>query len=163
MRRWMISLVALTLAVAFQASSAQAGLFSSHGGCHDNDCCPTCAAPTDCCTQPTCAAPVACAPSCSAPATECCTTAMPSCATPGMYYDGCGGDVYCDGCYDECERECRLKRVGRRLWHREKRKNACLKRTFFGRCHRDDECYTGDCAPHYYYQSNYYGAGYGCP
>jgi len=89
---------------------------------------------------------------------------MPSCATPGVCYDGCAGDVSCDGCYEECEKECCLKRVGRRLWHLEKRKNACLKRTFLGWCHRDceDECYDGYCAPHYYYQSNYYGAGYGC-
>ena len=163
MRRWMIPLVTLTLTVAFQASAAHAGLFSSHGGCHDNDCYPTCAAPADCCVPPSCAAP--CAPSCATPAVECCTTAMPSCATPGVYYGGCEGDVYCDGGYGECERECCLKRAGRRLWRLEQRKNACLRRTFFGRCHRDcdDECYTGDCAPHYYYQSNYCGGGYCSP
>lgn len=155
MRRWMIPLVALTLAVAFQASSAQAGLFSSHGGGHDSECCPSCATPTDCYMQPTCAAPVECAPSCGVPA-------MPSCATPGVYYDGCAGDVCHDRCDEECEKECCLKRVGRRLWHLEQRKNACLKRTFFGRCHRDDECEDGYCAPHYYYQSNY-GAACGCP
>ncbi len=161
MRLWMIPLAATTLAVAFQASPAQAGLFSRHGGCHDNDCYASCAAPTDCCTQPTCAAPVECAPSCCAPAApECCAPAMTNCATSGVYYDGCGGDVCCDGStYGGCERECCLKRVGRRLWHLEQRKNACLRRTFLGRCHRDcnDQCYDGYCAPHYYYQSNYYG------
>lgn len=163
MRRRMIPLAALTLAVALQASSANAGLFSSHGGRHDNDCCPSCATPTDCCMQPTCAAPVACAPSCCAPvAAGCYTSPMPNCATSGVYYDGCGcgGDVYCDGMtYGGCERECGLKRIGRRLMRLEQRKNACLRRTFLGWCNRgcNDQCYDGYCAPHYYYQSNYNG------
>jgi hypothetical protein len=154
MRRWMITAAALTLVVTFQAGAAQAGLFSSHGGCHDNNCAPSCATPTGCCTQPTCAAPVECAPSCCAPvAPTCCAPVMPNCATPGVCYDGCG-EVYCD-CQDDCDKECRLKRLGHRLMNLERRKNACLKRTFFGRCHNDcnDGCYSGDCAPNYYYQS----------
>ncbi|MBA3312202.1 MAG: hypothetical protein M3552_12265 [Planctomycetota bacterium] len=155
MRRWMIAAAVMTLAVTFHAGSAKAGLFSSHGG-HDNDCCPSCATPMDCYMQPTCAAPVECAPSCCAPvAPTCCAPVAPNCATPGVCYDGCG-EVYCDGSYNECEKECCLKRVGRKLWSLEKRKNACLKRTFLG--WRDkgghDGCSSGDCAPNYYYQQS---------
>ncbi len=146
MRRWMITAATLTLAVTFQAGTAWAGLFSSHGGCHDDGCAPSCATPTDCCTQPTCAAP--CAPTCCAPV-------APNCCTPGVTYDGCG-EVYCDGCYDECDKECGLKRFGKKLWSLEKRKNACLKRTFLGWRNKgcNDGCTSGDCAPNYYYTPN---------
>lgn len=140
MPRWVFAAAVLTLAVAFPATPARAGWFSHHGGCHD-DCVPSCAAPC----EPTCCAPAECAPSCCAPA-EC----APSCGCPDVCADECGG------CYQECEKECCLKRLGRKLWNLEKRKNACLKEKFLGwrhksHCHQDDCCYE-ECAPVEYYQ-----------
>lgn len=139
MPRWLFAAAVLTLAVAFPAAPARAGWFSSHGG-HADDCCPTCAAPPECCPQPACCAPVECYP------------VAPECCAPG--YDACG-EVYCDGSYGECEEEGCLKRCFKKLWHLEQRKNRCLKDTFFGwrdkgghGCH--DEC--ADCAPLEYYQ-----------
>lgn len=129
---------AAVLMLAFAAPS-QAGWFSNHGGCHD-DCAPTCAVPT-------CAAPYEyCAPTC----------AVPSCGCPTEC-----GPVYCDNGCGECyEEECCLKRVGRKLWDLEQRKNRCLLRTFFG-CGDDcrNECH--DCAPVEYYQPSC-GAPCGC-
>ena len=141
MPRWVFAAAVLTLAVAFPAAPAKAGWFSHHGGCHD-ECAPSCATPC----EPTCCAPVECAPACEP---TCCAPAAPTCGCP----DACG-EVYCDGCYEECEPECCLKRCARKLWDLEKRKNRCLKDTFFGwrnkgGCH--DQCYE-ECAPVEYYQ-----------
>lgn len=143
MPRWVFAAAVLTLAVAFPAAPARAGLFSHHGGC--DDCAPTCGVPY----EATCCAPVECAPACQP---TCCAPSYPTCGCPDACGDGCG-EVYCDGCYQECEKECCLKRLGRKLWSLEKRKNACLKDTFLGwrkgGCCQDD-CY--ECAPVEYYQ-----------
>ncbi len=139
MPRWVFAAAVLTLAVAFPAAPAKAGWFSHHGGC--DDCAPTCGVPC----EPTCCAPAECAPACEP---TCCAPAAPTCGCPDM----CGDACY-DNCCNECKPECCLKRMGRKLWSMEKRKNACLKDTFFGwrnkGCH--DECYS-DCAPVEYYQ-----------
>lgn len=135
MPRWVIAAAVLTLAVAFPATPARAGLFSHH---HGPDCgVPTCAAPVGC--APSCAAPIACEPSCCAPV-------APTCAVP--VYDGCG-EVYCDGCYDECEKECCIRRAFKKLASLERRKNRCLKDLF---CGHDDDCCYEECAPVEYYQ-----------
>ena len=132
---------ATVLMLAFAAPSQAGWLFSGHGGCCDDDCAPSCGAPV-------CAAPVCAAPVCAAP----CATCGPSCAVPSC---GCPTECGPVGCYDagccEVEEECCLKRVGRKLWDLEKRKNRCLLRTFFGCC--DDDCHDGcECAPVEYYQ-----------
>jgi hypothetical protein len=66
----------------------------------------------------------------------------------------CGGgcDTGCGGCYDDCGHGCRLKQWGHKLMSLEKRKNACLKRTFLGWRNKgcNDGCY--ECAPVEYYQ-----------
>ena len=144
-----IASAAAVLMLAFSASPASAGLFSK---CHQNDCCePSCAVPS-------CSAPceTGCAPSCAMPYSYGPSCAVPSCGCPDTCGDACGGcgEVYCDGCCAP-EKDCCLKRVGKKLWSLEKRKNACLLRTFFGKgCH--DECHDGcggyDCAPVEYYQ-----------
>jgi hypothetical protein len=145
MPRWVFAAAVLTLAFAFPASPAKAGLFSHHGGC--NDCAPTCGAPS-------CCAPAECAPTCCAPSG--CCNAAPSCGCPsgcGEVYGGCGDTGCCgDVCYNDCH-ECCLKKFGRKLMSLEHRKNACLKRTFLGWRNKgcgNDCC--SECAPVEYYQ-----------
>ena len=63
------------MALFLGTTTADAGLFSmfKKGGCHGDDCCPTCACPEECCEEPSCCAPEECCPepSCCAPE-ECC-------------------------------------------------------------------------------------------
>ena len=155
MPRWLLPAVVLTLAVSFPSNSATAGLFS-----HDEavGCAPTCAAPIDNCVQaPTCCAPtVATVPSCYAPthcAPACAPVVGPACAVPcDGYYENCV-EIDCCGPVACEERECCVKRFFGKLMDLERRKNRCLKDTFFGWCDDDcDDCDTIECAPVYYYE-----------
>lgn len=154
MPRWVFSAALMTVAVAFSAAPATAGLFSRH--CHTDHCAPTCGAPIDCYIEPSCGAPIHCAPvcepSCGAPVhcapaygPSCAVPVGPSCAVP--VYGGCG-DVYC---YDECERESCLRRCLRKLASCERRKNNRLRDLFCGHKDCEDVCYS-ECAPIEYYQ-----------
>ena len=140
MPRWLFAAAITTVAVAFAAAPARAGWFSPQGGCHD-ECVPTCSAPAECYSAPTCCAPAA--PTCCAPA-----------------YNGCG-EVYCDGSYQNCEREGCFRRSVKKLWDLEKRKNRCLKETFCGWMNRGHHGGCDDCAPLEYYQPAC-GAPAGC-
>jgi len=73
MNKWTIAAAAVALCLG--TTTADAGLFNifKKGGCHGDDCCPTCACPEECCEDPSCCAPEECCedPSCCAPE-ECC-------------------------------------------------------------------------------------------
>lgn len=140
--RWLSSAALFALAVTITSGPAGAGLFSPD---HAGGCAPTCAAPMGNCVeipvstyyaQPACAAPTSCAPVvgpvCAAPATV-------VCGDPHVSYGGNGS----------CEKNGCVRNFFDKVMELERRKNQCLKDTFFGWCD-DDDCES--CAPRYYYQ-----------
>lgn len=154
--KWTCWIAALILCCG--SVNADAGLFSSFGkghGCHQDDsCCPTCAAPAECCPEPTCCAPAECcpAPTCCAPAApeccapqachnECCPTA-PSCCAPA---ECCPAEPTCCAPTECCDNACAPS------YHCAPKKKGCLSRLFGifkgkGGCH-SNSCHQDSCCP----------------
>jgi len=165
--KWTCWIAALVLCCG--TVNADAGLFDCFGkkkhGCHDDGCCPSCAAPADCCPEPSCCAP-ACAPECCAPAAcapacapTCCAPAAPTCCAPSacnmneccpaapsccapVAPECCAPAACAPECAPACDNGCTSN-----VCCKPKRK-GCLSRLFS--CFKRDRghgCHSNDCCP----------------